>query len=257
MIVATAGGASRAAYLTATILGRMEDEIPGFHRHIFAISGVSGGSLGAAAFQALLAASPDGKPTCAGVEGSISGYAKCGQRFLAEDFLGPVLAGLLYPDLVQRFLPVPFLPDRAQALERAWEAAWSDVMTGADVSFTNRFSDLGRKAQAPLGSGSSAGWLPLLFLNGTSVSTGSRIIAAQAKFDDWEIRDAADLLTRMGSEISLSTAVNISTRFPYVGPAGLLRDTDGETWDRVVDGGYFENFGATTASTSWRLYEFR
>jgi hypothetical protein len=255
VIVATAGGASRAAYLTATILGRMEDEIPGFHRHVFAISGVSGGSLGAAAFQALLAASPGKKPTCVGEEGDISGYAKCGQRFLAQDFLGPVLAGLLYPDLAQRFLPVPFLPDRAQALERAWETAWSDVMTGTDLSFADRFSDLRSTVQAAPDparpdtsqAGSSGGWLPLLFLNGTSVSTGSRIIAAQAKFDDKEIRDAADLLTRMGKEISLSTAVNMSTRFPYVEPAGLLLDTDGKIWDRVVDGGYFENFGATTA----------
>jgi hypothetical protein len=38
IIVAAAGGGSRAAYWTATVLGALEDEIPDFHRYLFAKS---------------------------------------------------------------------------------------------------------------------------------------------------------------------------------------------------------------------------
>ena len=48
-------------------------------------------------------------------------------------------------------------------------------------------------------------------------------------------------------DIRLSTAVTMSARFPIVSPAGTIRDRGDHVVDRVVDGGYYENFGATTA----------
>ena len=48
--------------------------------------------------------------------------------------------------------------------------------------------------------------------------------------------------------VRLSTAVDNSARFSWLGPAGTIRRADGRIVDRVVDGGYFENFGATTAT---------
>ena len=55
VFVATAGGGSRAAYWTATVLGTLEDKTRReFSDHLFAISGVSGGSLGAAIFRTLV-----------------------------------------------------------------------------------------------------------------------------------------------------------------------------------------------------------
>lgn len=53
VIVATAGGASRAAYWTGTVLAALQEGAPKFTDHLFAISSVSGGSLGAAAFVVL------------------------------------------------------------------------------------------------------------------------------------------------------------------------------------------------------------
>jgi hypothetical protein len=44
--------------------------------------------------------------------------------------------------------------------------------------------------------------------------------------------------------MSLATAAHMSARFTYVSPAGALVK-DGKTYGRVVDGGYFENSGAT------------
>ena len=56
------------------------------------------------------------------------------------------------------------------------------------------------------------------------------------------------LHSRAGADIRLSTAAMLSARFPIISPAGILRASgDDETGDRVVDGGYFENAGLTTA----------
>src|SRR5262249_25782480 len=48
VLVAGAGGGLRAAYWTAISLAAIADLIPSFEKHIFAFSGVSGGSLGGA-----------------------------------------------------------------------------------------------------------------------------------------------------------------------------------------------------------------
>jgi hypothetical protein len=59
-IVTAQGGGIYAAYNAAVFLARMQDLCPTFRRHLFAISAVSGGSVGAATFAtALDAASKD------------------------------------------------------------------------------------------------------------------------------------------------------------------------------------------------------
>ena len=53
----------------------------------------------------------------------------------------------------------------------------------------------------------------------------------------------------MGAEVPLSTAAVLSARFTYVSPAALI-DTHRKNeprWIRAVDGGYFDNSGASTA----------
>ena len=52
-IVAAAGGGAYAAHYTATFLARMQDSCANFAQHVFAISGVSGGSIGASLFAGL------------------------------------------------------------------------------------------------------------------------------------------------------------------------------------------------------------
>ncbi|MEP9376043.1 hypothetical protein ABLE91_04965 [Aquabacter sp. CN5-332] len=49
------------------------------------------------------------------------------------------------------------------------------------------------------------------------------------------------------ADIALSTAATNSARFPIISPPGSIRDLDGNIVDRIVDGGYFENFGVLSA----------
>ena len=231
-IVATEGGGIRAAYWTAAVLGKIQDENPNFASHLFAISGVSGGSLGAAVFDALLAGPSPGSFK----------FEDKAHDILSQDFLSPALASMLYPDFVQRFLPFP-IPyfDRGRALEVAWEKAWHDVM-GND-RFAKSFVDLWKPGPRE--------WMPALFLNGTSVEKGNRIITSNLQLATvfLDAEDAADKLardslpaTKAGCHIPLSTAAHMSARFTFVSPAGRFPDGS-----HIVDGGYFENSAATTA----------
>ncbi len=241
IIVATSGGGIRAAYWTANVLGTLQDKYPRLHDDLFAISSVSGGSIGAAVFETLLVdarkSGDDLVPDCT-LDGKKPGFATCGREVLSGDFLAPTLMSMLYPDVMQRFLPVAFLPDRASALEQSWEAGWDKV--GPKGRFAMPFSAFWTRKPTDLA-------LPALFLNSTSTVRGQRIMTSTVKFDSG-LREATDLL-QMGPQdrrlnLRVSSAANNSARFPYVGPTGKYQ---ADPQDGVVDGGYFDNFGAVTA----------
>lgn len=247
-IVATEGGGIRAAYWTATVLTALADDIPHFNDHLFAVSGVSGGSLGAAVYGSLLLRQQENPA-------SLPKLRPAAREMLAFDALAPTLAAMIQPDFVQRFVPAPVLPDRARALEGGWEHGWRDTFAGADDRFATGFLKMmnGRHATAPS-----------LFLNGTVVETGSRMIASNLQITNGrggEFSDSFDLFNTIGTDLPVSTTVDNSTRFTYFGPAGtLLRNPAGNLTnskldckpgarcEHVIDGGYFENSGAVTAS---------
>jgi hypothetical protein len=78
------------------------------------------------------------------------------------------------------------------------------------------------------------------------VESGKRIITSNLKIDGSNFRDAYDYYGLASGDLLPSTAAHNSARFTYVSPAGTLVRHD-ETVGHIVDGGYFENFGAVTA----------
>jgi hypothetical protein len=164
---------------------------------------------------------------------------------LRQDFLSPTLAAMFFPDLVQRFLPIPIpAADRGAALERAWEYGWEQTISGA-----GRVNRLGQSFRKLWQDWPGEIPPPALFLNGTRVESGKRIITSNvainpnSRVDFADAEDAEAQLSNDGSrDIPLSTAAHMSARFTYVSPAGLLPDNG-----HVVDGGYFENSAAATA----------
>ena len=254
VLVAGSGGGLRAAYWTAMSLAAIQDGGPDFARHIFAISGVSGGSLGGALFTALVndgvagsCVAPGREAAPADSSGKLSGsYASCVRRFMSDDFLSPVLAKLAAPDFLQWFLPVPIKQfDRAIALEQSWEESYRrttnhDTFAGGFLAF---FSNPAQRAR-----------MPLLFLNSTHVETGRRYIHMPVINPPGGVGtlDAGDVLHFLGKDLRLSTAVHNSARFTYVSPAGRLTRAAAEG-GHLVDGGYFENSGLTTLR---EIFEF-
>lgn len=233
IVVAAEGGGIRAAYWTATVLAALQDKMPTFADHCFAISGVSGGALGAVVFDALLARRLTSGPSGRSMQGDV-------QEVLRFDALSGTLAGMSQPDFLQRFVPWPLLPDRARALELGWERGWMRAFPSEEHSLLSQgfVATLGRRPE-----------LPRLFLNGTVVEDGARIIASQVRFrSELEFRTAYDAFDELQRDIPMSTAAGMSTRFTYVSPAGKIPRPDRHSsFGHVIDGGYFENSGAVTA----------
>ena len=174
-----------------------------FGKQLFAISSVSGGSLGAAVTYAALA---DGQrrtgdmkePPCnekslkdrdwyaaagKGLEPSRNptiSWKACLQLLVAGDFLSPTVLGLTRDPLPLRS------GDRAVLLEQAWEARYHNYTRSKDVA-----KDAAKGAARDKGTLAEAltairrevekiekGWLPILLLNGTSVEDGKRIVTS-------------------------------------------------------------------------------
>jgi hypothetical protein len=248
-LIATAGGGLRAAYWTAHILSSLDDASCGeFGRHVYAISGVSGGSLGAATYVAMLAdRGPfiSGSPDCVTYAGrpgpSQPPLTTKAATFLSGDFLTPVIGYLLLPDALQHFTVFPLLrADRGYALEFSWEEAWRSSQGSS--RFSRPFLDLYN--------GGTDRTLPSLFLNATAVEEGTRIVTTNVR---WAPTDSLDFFDDAFATqgISLSAAVHNSARFTYVSPPGRYYarypgEANARVRGRIVDGGYFENSGTAT-----------
>ncbi|MER8568692.1 hypothetical protein NKH85_25250 [Mesorhizobium sp. M0924] len=238
ILVATAGGGLRAAYWTAAILGSLQDNAPQFRKCVFAISGVSGGSLGAVLFATALS-EPLANDKLVCPDSRRKGFACRMDQALSRDFLGPTMGATLFPDLAQRFLPFRLFPDRAEALESAWEAAfYKEGGAKLEGGFLTLWS--GQRAHPPH-----------LLLNGTDAETGARIVTSDLDLTG-RFPETLDYFDIAHAPIRLSTAAMNSARFTYVSPAGTIlyppsMPNAGLVQARIIDGGYFENFGAQTA----------
>lgn len=247
VLVVTEGGGSRAAYWTAHVLATLEERAPGFSRSVYAISGVSGGALGAAVFAALMAEPgpwpADLEPSACHPRSSLVGLDEAARCISGRDFLSPALAGLLYPDLMARFSPWPVAGfDRSRAIEGAWEDSWSQEVKRRGAPASRPFD----AALSSLWAGPRAVAVPNLILNGTWVETGQRAITTNLRLTPWPFAGALNVLDEIGSDVPLATAVHNAARFPLVSPGGRI-DRGGQARGHVVDGGYFENAGATAA----------
>lgn len=238
-IVSAEGGGIYAALHAAATLGRLQDSCPRFAQHLFAISGVSGGSVGSALFAAAASRSARNEKDlgCEPLTRNGGDFQTLAAEFFENDFLTPVVLGALFPDFLQLFLPFPVGPfDRARLLERGFEAAWArSFPPPAPNPFEQSFRGLWKPDKA----------IPALVLNTTSTMMGGREFIAPFKVEFETLVLAPQSQNFVGAEIDLrlSTAAGLSARFPWVTPPATL----GKYKVQVADGGYFENSGAETA----------
>jgi len=308
IVVAASGGASRAGFFTAGVLGELMDRskaggfsgIPKFRNRLFAISTVSGSSTGAAFFTAALHRAQDladashgevDDPPCRKdrdelvyFDGAPQSWRECMEQLLAGDFISPTLFGLVYNDAIRGVAPFARrfgwnMRDRAVLLEASWEDRFC-LATEGDACHEEE------GMRAPYLSASGRGvssvyptvkdqWLPILLLNGTDVETGRRVVVSplnptvgwdQRLFPDaYDLHDLLVDRTERGKgltggvwdrpqqdyidrDIRLSTAALLSARFPVISPPGNILNEANQIIARIIDGGYFENYGAATAA---------
>jgi len=296
IIVAASGGASRAGFFMATILGYFMQEASSHgldpnkvRRRLFAISSVSGGSMGAVMVAAALNAKDDSNdhpcvqsPVKLWWGETVNNWRDCFEALTSGDFLTADFYGFAFNDM----LPFGWWRDRAAVLEDTWNQRYQEVVTRFDQSPTPsqcKGLDCPFLTLRPR----SGHWIPLLVLNGTSEATGGRIIttvldstytprthcptadaqsrcrlfveadrfhdllAYEAKKDGWFNWLGGFERWLLGGkkvdDVRLSTAAHNSARFPLISPPGSVRSQDQRIVDRIVDGGYFENYGALGA----------
>ncbi|MBI3155239.1 MAG: hypothetical protein HYZ20_07500 [Burkholderiales bacterium] len=241
LFVASEGGGIRAAYWTAAVLDDLHAADPALMQRLRVLSGVSGGSLGVAAWLAThrsdyCPGAPAAPSTAVGLR-SAAPPALAAATALASDFVAPAVAGMFYGDLMQRFLPFAIGPlDRSRAIESAWQRAFEHLPGEPFAHTLDEFY-----ADCPA--------LPQLVLNATRVETGERVALTRLPTDGSMFVNTFDAM-RAGSAArrqSLAGLVHHSARFPAVSPAGTV-PIEGATGDvppslRLVDGGYFDNSG--------------
>lgn len=255
-IVAASGGGLYAAHHAATVLSRLQDRCPNFSQHVFAISGVSGGSLGGALFALLARKEAQNSKHSECLSGTLPEgggvFEKQVNRFLDTDFLSPVLGAALFLDVMQRFLPaLTSRFDRARAFESTLTRAWKKLDAKENPWGRPFLEHWNEKSAAPA-----------LILNSTNVEHGYRVPITPFEIIDMgeldniiplsnlaefhrlsQVRTGDSSTTRL-RDISLATAVSLSARFPWVLAAGRMKVQGSSV--RLVDDGYVENSGAET-----------
>jgi hypothetical protein len=276
------GGGARAAFMTALVLEQFRIACPNLLRHTFAVIGVSGGSLGAMLASAAIKQEGNLGTDCSvGLteNGPVTQATEAG----GVDMLRPLLRGTLFADAWMRVLPfgvvnlfhatgltgpwlgaadaVASVTDRAQYLEHGIDVAWRAYAPDGQSTLRLDYLPFGDLWSGP------AGAPPALALLTTDVDTGRRVAVSHLKMRGGTAPPPADgcvLLNNMDEspasrarvvtlaelapslEVPTVTAAILSARFPGLTPAGTVPCSDHV--HRLVDGGYFENSGLTTAA---------
>ncbi|MFD9465498.1 hypothetical protein [Streptomyces sp. NPDC060027] len=260
VVVAASGGGVRAAYWTAGVLDKLFPPTPitpardsgcdptDGRAPVFAVSGISGGSLGAISWIA--------RPR--------TNDSASHRWVFGADHLSAPLAWMTYVDLPRSFIGFPG-KDRAAVLEQSWEGRQRELKKDFYATWQRR---------GPY-------WNPLALLNGTAIESGCRVLTAPVRLGAFDRpvgptscarrpedgthgeKGGPTLIDLRGGflcgrqDVRRSTAALLSARFPYITPSGRLStETCDETvkkgarapaWLSVVDGGYVEGTGSLTA----------
>ena len=180
IFISSTGGGIRAAYWTADVLSNLSKPTPPGStdysldmRHVFSMSGVSGGALGFTEFIALLIEKfPDNKIPAEPGKGP-DAYL---QEILGQDYLTPGLTRAVTTEAFQMFLPVNLkLKDRASIMEASWEKSWDKICKRHNNKYKMKNCGLNRPLSTLWSDPRARSNLPLLLNNGVDVTSGSRL----------------------------------------------------------------------------------
>src|SRR5262245_49264032 len=274
-IVAAQGGGLYAAYHTARVLAVLQDECPAFAQHVFAISAVSGGSLGAAVFaSAVKSISPEQTLEPCREAGSSAQFLEYTDRFLNRDFLSPLGFLAVIPNIAQRIagLPRTLLEmtaprtvrsrvakrlrgvrkyDRALGLEYGFELAAQETANNS-----GKRANFFKTASTAAWSGEDA--VPALVFNAARAATGITYSVAPFRLDretHLDFRAKVLGVEAPRTDVSIATAVGLSARTPFITGPGMIRvagrrwlEKEDSSFETVglVDGAFVENSGLAT-----------
>jgi hypothetical protein len=270
-IASAQGGGIYAAYHTAKTFQILTEHIPNFQKHLFAISSVSGGSVGAAIYVNSLRG-------CNYLDNYQKNKVIDSFFDRPRDPLAVIVASMFFGDLFQRFYPIPINElDRSLGLELAFEPR-SQQSIANKFKLLNKKQDLGNdkcinlqqsfyETQGIKGpfNNSNIGVprvdpVPFLVLNTTEVENGRRYLISpfrmQSEYTDADFHEPWPKAVENVKfrDMYYSTAAGLSARFPLISPYGFFPEQRAR---RFIDGGLYDNSGAVTASEIfWSLHNY-
>jgi hypothetical protein len=136
-----------------------------------------------------------------------------------------VLSSMLTRDIITSLLNTSWPPDRAIALEQAFEDGWVSA-TGNDW-FANE--------QTSLWQGPDLYRVPPVFLNATESVSAGRIVLGPISMVGGAGIDPIRQKVVEDRALRLSTATVLSARFPYVSPEGRIVHATDANEQRITD----------------------
>jgi hypothetical protein len=270
-IVSGQGGGSRGAYWFSKIMTEMDAITEGsFRQQCLAMSTVSGSSVGAQGIVALWDSIPFSKANNDLI------LSKFSHNAFQHNFLSGNLADLFFKDNMAAFWPSTgdFNPltlgrgDRNHRLQHEEAVRINDALEGgpqqvdgfANWSILKAFKlDALKNCSTnepfwsfyynDFNSDKPRYKVPLLFANSCQVQEGKRCFVSPVQNDSTLFVNTFDLtnvLIKHSKSISLTSAANLSELFPYLSMASHLPINRRLEYN-FVDGGYYENYGLTTA----------
>jgi hypothetical protein len=268
LLVAAQGGGIFAGAHASLFLAQIQTLCPSFADHLFAISSVSGGSVGSAVFASELASQPRvvrTAPDCPLDDQAIEGspLIKQATAFASADHLSVLVGAMLTTDLWSDLLP--FLPQRKRG--EAMIASFESTLTPEGKAFW-------RKGVA--GAWAVDGNVPALLFNTTEVDLGRRLVLTPFSSRTKTEPDFPFFSRHLGDQyfidpqgykrgLSVGSAAMASARFPFVTgsltiPMGIdltPNDPSDPIAVQLVDGGYYDNSGGETLEELVRLLNSR
>lgn len=255
IVICAAGGGIQASAWTAKVLSSLAQNIENFQDSIGLISGVSGGAVGSMFFlEGIIPKTgvPDSrmkneKPNSKDDEydkiveaASSESLDATGWGFAHADFWRFIGLGWIF--VKNKFLRNKFR-DRGWAIEQNWKESF--------INRPNQKIKLSEWREIV-----KEGDLPIPIFNATLVENGSRLLISPIPLKLSSIGNnethATDIFNLYGDSIDMdvTTAVRLSSSFPYVSPISRASYEHGNIDLNAVhigDGGYFDNFGVFSA----------
>jgi hypothetical protein len=278
VVLATSGGAYRATFWTALVLDRLremsigtdKDSTPGLVQHIRLVTGASGGMVGGAYFTALTPDQIERKDLslAAIIEHDIEHARGSDSTFtriivpLPRDSLSDVLQQLAACDILHTIVPVSFKGDTITPPEiscasdrgRTLQSHWATL----DQSFAKHAAAV------------KDGLAPSIIFSPMIAETGQPLLISDLDLKNIEAEEPPNESTnrynrqhkleffkvfpRSFDKFTLQTAARINAAFPIISPAVVLPIDPPR---RVVDAGYFDNYGMVAALMYLRSKEVR
>jgi hypothetical protein len=237
-IIAHQGGGIRGMSWSARVLQQLDQNIPGFYEHIYAMTGASGGCNGMICYNTLKHYYPDVDPTK---------LDTILDTILNYDYLTPTLATYIFSESVQFLSPLPIKRfDRGKSHANSFEKGFCQESTRTMGIPTLSMYESNNNMENRI---------PHMLVNGTIAEKGQKVIYSTLQLSD-EFKSDIDLVKYLNADAGYPTqdlmvkdAMLVCCRFPYILPGGTIPvPVDSKkSIGNIVDGGYLENTGVITA----------